>query len=899
MRKARSVVLLGLVVPALSALPVVAAPQAQARPVVPLVRAVALTGVDTSALRATAGTRSGAVARDAWRESRGAAGPAAPSPDRRGFAASPSRPVVLTKPTATKPFELLGVTWRTTSTPADVTVVVRARGSKGWTAWTALELLDTPPSKDEAGRYGTEPLWVGSSDGYQVRVDLHSGGLPRGLRVDLVSPGDSRADAGVGRGAPVASAKAAAAVPAINTRAAWGADERLRGTGPSYTSTIKAGFVHHTAGTDHYTAADVPKIIRGIYAYHTKSNGWSDIGYNFLVDKFGRIWEGRYGGMANNVLGAHTGGFNSESFGVSVLGNYDKAPTTPEMVDSIARVMAWKLSLSYRNPAGTTSLVSQGGGTSRYRAGTRATFNVIAGHRDAGNTSCPGRNLYAQLPNLRALTAQYMGSGLVDPATAPVQPTYGAAPMAITARTLGAQQWHLEVRDPSDGSLVRTMSGSADPATPVSTAWDLRDTAGRQVRPGPYTLRMESWGATDAARTWTHTVTVVPPAATPPTAPAVALPPPAGFVPLDPARIYDSRTGGRFPLGPGQRLDLRVAGVGGVPTTGVGAVALTVTASRPSAGTYLSVWPAGGRKPTSSTLNLPAGSARSALAFSALGGNGLVSLANYAGTTEVAVDVVGYYPVGAANAQALHPVTPFRLLDTRKSGGILRAGDSRTLALPALSGVPAGQMGAAIVNVTAVGATGTGNLVVHRPGSGLDDALSLAYAPGAAVANRAVTALADGQLKVNNRGADTHVVLDVVGWYAPTSVAGGKSFQPITPRRVLDTRTGLGAKKTRVGPRRAIGVAVAGTGKILPANASAVVLNLTSTGSTARSTYLTAWPAGVTRPTASDLNVVAGRTTANLVVVRIGTSGKSKGKINLYNNSGSTHMVGDIVGYYR
>ena len=120
------------------------------------------------------------------------------------------------------------------------------------------------------------------------------------------------------------SAQAAVAQPQIFTRAQWGADESIRGTAPKYNSTIKAGFVHHTAGVNGYSEAEVPKILRGIYAYHVKGNGWSDIGYNFLVDRFGRLWEGRYGGMTRAVVGAHTGGFNVDSFAVSALGNYDK-----------------------------------------------------------------------------------------------------------------------------------------------------------------------------------------------------------------------------------------------------------------------------------------------------------------------------------------------------------------------------------------------------------------------------------------------------------------------------------------------------------------------------------------------------------------------------------------------
>ncbi|MGZ4637522.1 MAG: N-acetylmuramoyl-L-alanine amidase, partial [Actinomycetes bacterium] len=693
MRKAPSALLLALAVPALSALPVITAPQAEARPVAPVVRAAALAGVDAAALRSAPAASSARVSGEAWRASRAAAGGSSAAA-RRSFAVAPSRPAVLTKAIRTAPFELVGVTWKAGATPADLTVVVRAHNAKGWGTWTSLDRQDTPPTRDAAGRDGTEPLWVGRSDGYQVRVDLHAGRLPRGLRVDLVSPGDSPADSAVGTGAPLASAKAAAAVPQINSRAAWGADERLRGSGPSYSSTIKAGFVHHTAGTNNYSASDVPKIIRGIYAYHTKSNGWSDIGYNFLVDKFGRVWEGRYGGVTKAVLGAHTGGFNVDSFGVSVLGNYDKASATPQTVDAIARVMAWKLSLNYRNPNGTASLVSEGGGTSRYRAGTRVTFNVISGHRDAGNTECPGNNLYAQLPAIRALTASYMGSGLVDPVTTPNQPTFAGAPVGVSARTLAAQQWRLDVTNRDDGTLVRTTTGSADPSTPVSTAWDLRDESGAPVRPGAYTVRLQSWGANDAARTWTHTVTVVPPPSTPPTAPAVALPGRAGFVPLDPSRIYDTRTNGRLPLGPGQRVDLAVAGLGGVPTTGVGAVALTVTASRPSTNTYLSVWPAGGRRPTSSALNVTAGTTRSASVVSALGGNGLVSLSNTSGTTELAVDVVGYFPAPATpSGQTLHLVTPFRLFDSRKDpAGALQSGDGRTMTMPALSGVAPSQM---------------------------------------------------------------------------------------------------------------------------------------------------------------------------------------------------------------
>jgi hypothetical protein len=899
MRKAPTVLLLGLAVPALSALPVLGAPAPTPHAVTPDVRSAALTGVDPTVLASSAGAGSRTVAQRAWRASASPTSHTSFGPSLQPV----SRPAVLAGARQTRTFSLLGVTWRATKRPADVTVVVRAHSPKGWSTWTPLDSQDPPSAREASARLGTEPLWVGKSDGYQVRVDLHSGALPRGLRVDLVAPGDSPADATAGEArGPATQASADVAQPVINPRASWGADETMRNGGPFYNATIKEGFVHHTAGTNNYTAADVPKIIRGIYAFHVKGNGWSDIGYNFLVDRFGRLWEGRFGGITKAVLGAHTGGFNVDSFAVSAIGNFDKVATTPEMVDAISRLMAWKLALNYRNPLGTTSLVSQGGGTSKYSAGTAVTFNVISGHRDAGNTECPGTFLYDQLANIRSLTASYLGVGLINPATSTDLVTPGV-PLTVTAKTTQVQSWQLDVRNHLDGTVVRTLTGSAAPGDPLTATWDQLDANGAALRPGVYDLTLSSGNDAGAARTWTHSVALLPPSTEPATAPAVPLPTASGFVAVDPTRIYDSLTDGRLPLGPGQRLDVPVLGAGGVPASGVGSVALTVTA-RPTTTTSLSVWPAGAPQPSSSTLTVPSGTTRTALAVSALGGNGLVSLWNSAGVSDVAVDVVGYYPTpdptsGAVVGQTLHTVRPFRLYDSRKGGvGIVRSGTGRSIKLPSIAGVASSRMGAAIVNVTAVSPKGNGSLVVHRPGSGLGAAATLSYSTGTKVATRAVTGLAGGALRVNVRDADTQVVVDVVGWYAPTSVAGGKRFQAIAPRRVLDTRTGVGVKRGMVGHNATIVVQVAGTGRALPSSASAVLLNLSAT-STKMFTYRTSWPRGLKWPNGSDVYVTQGRATANLVLVRVWRSGKAKGKISLRNYAGTTNLVGDVVGYYR
>jgi uncharacterized protein with LGFP repeats len=201
----------------------------------------------------------------------------------------------------------------------------------------------------------------------------------------------------------------------MGSRQAWGADEHLRNGGPRYTDGIKVAFVHHTAGGNHYSRSDVPKIIRGVYAFHTRVRGWSDVGYNFLVDRFGRIWEGRAGGVDRAVLGAHTGGFNAHSFGVAVLGNFVHTKPTPQTLDAIERIIAWKFShygeAPGLDPSSDTTLVSAGGGTDRWARGRDVDFVRISGHRDAGATECPGKYLYAKLGEIRRRVAELQYNG--------------------------------------------------------------------------------------------------------------------------------------------------------------------------------------------------------------------------------------------------------------------------------------------------------------------------------------------------------------------------------------------------------------------------------------------------------------------------------------------------------
>ena len=882
MRKAPSAVLLSVLVPMATVVPVVSLPQAAPRPVAPEVRSAKLSGVDLTGLSRAETARSFRASARARAE--------APR-DEQGRV--PGRPDVLVSRTGVAPFDLLGVTWRQSARAPELTVLVRTHGAGGWSGWTSLDVTPTPNAKEaRTARPGTEPLWVGESDGYQVRVDVREGKLPSGLRVDLIDPGSSPADDDPDAGRPMQSAAAAAGQPVIYTRAQWGADERLRRTGPSYNSTIKAGFVHHTAGTNGYSEAEVPKILRAIYAYHVKGNGWSDIGYNFLVDRFGRLWEGRYGGMDRAVVGAHTGGFNVDTFAVSAIGNYDKAPVTPEMVDSIARLMAWKLSMSFRDPNGSTVLTSQGGGTSRYAAGSKVTFANVSGHRDAGKTSCPGTNLYAQLGQIRALTTSYLGTTMFNPRNSSAGAVYGTgASVTTTAGVNTDQQWRLEVREVCRGTLVRTLTGTASPSAPLNAVWDLRDDTGVQVRPGAYTYSLVGADANASTHTWTSTVTVNAARTTP--SPVAAATPPGrtSFVPVDPIRLYDTRADGNLPVGPGQQLNLRVPGVGRLPESGIGAVALNISASCATASTSITAWAAGTARPSSAALNVLAGAGASAMAVTALGGDGVVSIANRSGTTELAVHVVGYYP--AVGGQVFRPTKTLRLYDSRRdAAGPLTPGAERTITMPTLSSIPATSMTGALLNVTSVSAGGSGALTVQSLGSTRESA-TVRFAPGQVVKNRAVAKLENGTFKVSGHDAATHVVVDVVGWWAPAEVVRGRLFQPKAASRVLDTRSGIGAPRARVGAGGVIKVKVAGKGKPVPGSARAVVMNLTALSAT-RPTFVTAWPNGRRRPAFPDLSVPAWRTTANLVVVRVG----KYNRVRITNGTGSTHLVGDIVGYY-
>jgi hypothetical protein len=287
---------------------------------------------------------------------------------------------------------VVGVTWAE-GTGRGVSVQYRTETAGAWTRWKFLEEdqehgPDAAEAARTAERGGSDPLVVTGSSRVQVRVLGDRGAAPRSTELVVVDPGSSPADAQVGT-SRAGAASAAARRPVVYTRAQWGADERLRDPSALTYGAVKAAVVHHTVDANGYSSSQVPKLIRGIYAFHVNGRGWSDIGYNFLVDRFGRIWEGRYGGTTLPVGRAHTADHNSWTTGMSVIGNYDTAAVPAAVTTALTQLIAWKAQVHEFDPLDRADI------------GSLSVPGVI-GHRDAGQTACPGRYLYAKLPTLRA-----------------------------------------------------------------------------------------------------------------------------------------------------------------------------------------------------------------------------------------------------------------------------------------------------------------------------------------------------------------------------------------------------------------------------------------------------------------------------------------------------------------
>ncbi|HEX6459177.1 MAG TPA: N-acetylmuramoyl-L-alanine amidase [Thermoleophilaceae bacterium] len=367
-------------------------------------------------------------------------------------AASASHARVVSKPLrAPRRFSLVGLRWRGAAQPA-IALRVRRSGHR-WTRWIRLpgapDGAPDPQAGEGRARQGeSSPVWVGSADWVQYRL---SSRVP-GLRLHFVRVTSD--------GWHPRALRAQAGQPAIQPRSAWDPTNQCPPrTAPEFGS-VQVAFVHHTVSLNDYQPADVPSIILGICRYHRNSNGWNDIGYNFLVDKFGTLWEGRAGGINQPVVGAHAQGFNSESTGIANIGTFDSVPETDAAMNAMAQLIRWKLPLSGSPTSGSVTLTSGGGSDNRYPAGTPVTLDRISGHRDVDATDCPGTDLYGQLPALRALvgnvtvakqrtrlTAAFQPSLLVYPQKTAITGTLtliDSTPLAgpLQVQLYGKGSWH-------------------------------------------------------------------------------------------------------------------------------------------------------------------------------------------------------------------------------------------------------------------------------------------------------------------------------------------------------------------------------------------------------------------------------------------------------------------------
>jgi uncharacterized protein with LGFP repeats len=236
------------------------------------------------------------------------------------------------------------------------------------------------------------------------------------LKIATAAPialGLNAASQGFGAGRALADGARSAAAPVLGqpvsiiNRAGWGADERLRRGGPVYDDAVLAGVVHHSATGNDYAPKDSAAIVRSIYVYHTRDLGWGDIAYNALVDRYGQVFEGRFGGIANPVLGSHTGGFNTDTWAVCMIGNFDKEAPPPAQLRAVGQLLGWRLAVGGVNPKAATVLRSAGGPDTRFPAGATPTLPTIFAHRDVGQTECPGNVGYAFLGEIRDIAARF------------------------------------------------------------------------------------------------------------------------------------------------------------------------------------------------------------------------------------------------------------------------------------------------------------------------------------------------------------------------------------------------------------------------------------------------------------------------------------------------------------
>lgn len=373
-------------------------------------------------------------------------------------------------------FALVGVEWMR---PRAARIELRTRRPDGeWGRWALGSVLGhgpdlghgaaaDPGAAARAGSLYGEAIWTGPADGVQLRADR----VVDGVRLHFVS-------------APVASLATAAAAlprarpvldagpgqPPVIARSAW-ARGQAPPRFPAAYGYIKLAFVHHTDTPNGYSRAEVPAMLMSIYRFHRYVRGWNDIGYNFAIDLFGRIWEARAGGIDEAVIGAQAGAYNTVSTGVAVLGTFQDVVPSPAAIAALERLLAWKLSLHGIPVRGhvTVEVDPADASFTPFAPGAHVSLPRIAGHRDGDATGCPGDAFYARLPSIRARVSALAGSPAkltlaADPAAlvAGTQVTLSGRLRRLTGPAIPSAQLELQAVTPRGATTLQAATTGAD-----------------------------------------------------------------------------------------------------------------------------------------------------------------------------------------------------------------------------------------------------------------------------------------------------------------------------------------------------------------------------------------------------------------------------------------------------
>ncbi|MEV5973675.1 FlgD immunoglobulin-like domain containing protein [Streptomyces sp. NPDC051921] len=441
-----------------------------------------------------------------------------------------------------------------------------------------------------------------------------------------------------------------------------------------------------------------------------------------------------------------------------------------------------------------------------------------------------------------------------------------------------AASWKLTVRDRA-GAVVRTLTGGEARGL-VKAVWDGKGEGGAAVADGRYGWELTAVPADGVGGELRRQGEVF-----------LTRGGLGTYEPVAPARVLNTLAGIGAPkaqVGPGKTVTVQITGRGGVPETGVTAVTMNVTATNPTATTFVSAYPYGTPRPATSNLNVTAGKSVPNLVTVPVK-DGKVTLYNHSGSVDLLADVAGYYTLGG-DGDRFAPVAPARVLNTLGGVGAPRAkvagGTTVTVQVAGRGGVPAAGVTAVTMNVTATNPTATTFVSAYPYGTPRPATSNLNVVRGQTAANLVTVPVKDGRVTLYNHSGSVDLLADVAGYFTGTAGQGDR-FKALAPARVLNT---LG--KAKVAGGAVVSVRIAGQGGVPADGVSAVVMNVTATNPTA-TTFVAVYPYGTPRPATSNLNVVKGQTVANLVVVPV-----KDGRVTLYNHSGSVDLLADVAGYY-